>query len=126
MSNSDNSSDEHIDEGDVKESIDHPKTEDGRLYFKNLKEFKNFYNENRDEIDNKSTYALNKAYKIKDLIIRKNYGVLNYRKENIYTPGDGPKRHKNESRIQVLEDTVNEMILVVNDLQEKMKKKFKN
>lgn len=91
------------------------KDDDGIKRFKSIEEFKNYYEKNKDKIDRMSTVVLNKTYKIEGYSIRKNYGVIGFRHIN-----SNPNKVKNEKRIEVLENVVNQMVNALNSIQERL------
>jgi hypothetical protein len=89
--------------------------EDDQTEFENINDFKVFYLKNKKKLDDTCTVVLNKTYKIQDYVIRKNYGVLNFRKV-----GKDVKVSKSEQRLTQLENAVNEMIEVLNQIQARL------
>jgi hypothetical protein len=94
----------------VDEEVEKVQTE-----FETLNDFKEFYSKNKKKLDCMCTIVLNKTYKIQDYVIRKNYGVLNFRKVN-----KDVKVSKNEQRLTQLENAVNEVIEVLNQIQTRL------
>ena len=84
--------------------------------FENIEDFKEFYKNNKAELDAKSTVVLNKLYKIKDYIIRKNYGSIGFKRI-----GSCVRMNPLNKRITVVEETLNELIEIVNNLQSRFK-----
>jgi hypothetical protein len=108
--------DEEIEEEVMEEEIKVEDEKEDENRFKTIEQFKEYYEKNKDRIDKMSTCVLNKTYKIDGYKIRKNYGVIGFRHVN-------PKISKmnNEKRIEELEEVVNQMIVVLNEVQERLK-----
>jgi hypothetical protein len=107
--------DEEENENEKGDSDSEVEVEKPQTDFNSLNDFKLFYLKNKKKLDDMCTIVLNKTYKIQDYIIRKNYGVLNFRKVS-----KDVKVSKNEQRITQLENTLNEVIEVLNQIQTRL------
>jgi hypothetical protein len=99
---------ERDDEREVKKEVE-IKSENN---FESLNDFKEYYSKIKKKLDSMCTVMLNKTYKIKDYVIRKNYGDIGFRKisKNVKTSrGDAF-----EQRIEALENALNEVIEILN------------
>ena len=77
--------------------------------FDTPKEFKAFFDSNKETLEKLTTTQLNKLYKVRGYIIRRNYGGVNFRHNNEHAPELASGR-----RLTRLEDTVDEITTILN------------
>jgi len=92
-------------------------TSDGdKKFFESKEAWKEYYLENKEAIDATATCDLNKKYKVKDHLFRRMYNVITFKKDIPYIR----RSDTINKRLQVIEETVNSLIEIMNDVQEKL------
>ena len=84
-------------------------------YFECLNDFKEYYQKNKDKLDKMTTVVLNKLYKINGYVIRKNYGEIGFK-----TIKSSVKVSKTEKRLVSIEKALNQVIIVLNQIQDRL------
>jgi len=82
--------------------------------FESLNEFRDYYAKNKERIDGYTTVVLNNMFKIKDYVIRKNYGTIGFRSTKAIPRSDIKNKKGLEDRVTQLEESVNQIINIIN------------
>jgi hypothetical protein len=105
----------------MSEEIPEEIQEDNPRKFGSIKEFLKYYDKNKEELKNVTTYNLNQRFHVDGYIIRKIHGAITFRRKEPNPEYYTVKNKKsNEERLKTLETAFNQIVEILNLVQTKL------